>query len=212
MKNIFKFILLIIILITGFVVIRILGINHVNSSVIRDFILSFGWKAPILYIVLYTIRPIFLFPASLLSLTGGLTFGPVYGTCYDMVGASLGAYLSFFLSRKLGMETVQKWTNNRFKKIDYEIEEHGFRTIIFLRLIPLFPFDGVSYAAGLSKVRFIDFALGTTLGIIPGAFAYNFLGSTLHNPFSQKFYIALAYMAILIIIPLLYKKLHKRKG
>ena len=194
----------------GFSIVRFIGINNLNPQSIKGFIESFGFKAPIIYILLYTIRPLFLFPASLLSLSGGLTFGPIYGTIYGVVGASLGAYLSFFLSRKLGMEAVESLVGNKLSKINNQLEHHGLRSILVLRLIPLFPFDAISYAAGLSNIGFGSFALGTTLGIIPGAFVYNFLGDSFNNPFSKTFYLAILMMLTLILIPIIYKKLNKK--
>lgn len=210
MKKTLKLILLITVLILGYFTIKAANITNISPDKIKTFILSFGWKAPIVYIFLYTIRPLFLFPASLLSLSGGLTFGPLRGTLYDIIGASLGAYISFFISRKLGMEAIQKVTSNKFKKVDYQMEAHGFRSILFVRLIPLFPFDAISYTAGISKIKFKDFALGTTLGLIPGSLVYNYLGHSLNNIFSLQFFIALSVLVLFMIIPLFYKILIKK--
>ncbi|MGV8983968.1 TVP38/TMEM64 family protein [Clostridium sp.] len=211
MKNRLRFLSFLILLITGFSIIRLIGLNNFNPQSIKSFILSFGWKAPLIYILLYTIRPLFLFPASLLSLSGGLTFGPIYGTLYGIIGASLGAYLSFFVARKLGMEVMHKLIANKASKITNQLEHHGFRSILLLRLIHLFPFDAISYAAGLSSTRFISFALGTTLGIIPGSFVYNFLGNSFNNLFSKTFYLALLLLFILILIPVIYKKYYNKQ-
>jgi uncharacterized membrane protein YdjX (TVP38/TMEM64 family) len=201
-----KFLTLVILLISGFSIVRLIGIDNLNPQSLKDFIESFGLKAPMIFILLYAIRPLFFIPASLLSLTGGLTFGPLYGTIYGVIGASLGAYLSFFISRKLGMEAVESLIGNKLSKINNQLKLHGFRSIIILRLIPLFPFDAISYAAGFSNIRFISFAFGTTLGIIPGSFVYNFLGNSFNNPFSRTFYLALVMLLILILIPIIYKK------
>lgn len=182
------------------------GINLWTPEIIRDFILSFGWLAPLFYIFLYTVRPLFLFPAVILSLTGGLTFGPWWGTLLDLIGASLGAYLAFGLARLMGRETIQKWMGERLQLWDDRLEHSGFKAIFLLRLIPLVPFDAVNYGAGLSKVHFRDYALATPLGIIPGAFAYNYLGNSLHQLFSPTFYVAILLVVLLAVIPLFFKK------
>lgn len=106
---------------------------------------------------------------------------------------------------------MYKLIGNKATKINNQLEHHGFRSILLLRLIPLFPFDAISYAAGLSNTRFISFALGTTLGIIPGSFVYNFLGNSFNNPFSKTFYIALSLLFILILIPVIYKKYYNKQ-
>lgn len=181
------------------------GLDHLTPEAIRDFVLSYGWLAPVLYIFLYTIRPLFLFPAVILSLTGGMTFGPWLGTFLDLIGASLGAFLAFFIARKLGRESIQKWMGRRLQLWDDRLEQTGFKAIFFLRLIPLVPFDAVNYGAGLSKVRFRDYALATPIGIIPGAFAYNFLGDSFHQLFSPTFFLAVVLVVLVTFLPLLFK-------
>ncbi len=209
-KSIIKLALFLCILLCGIYLLHYFHLTQFSPANIRKFILSFGIWAPILYILLYTFRPLVFFPAVLLTLTGGLTFGPWWGTFYDLIGASLGAYLAFGISRFLGRETIQRFLGNRWKKIDNFSGKYGFRTILFLRLIPLVPFDMVNYSAGLTKIRFRSYAVATTLGIIPGAFAYNYLGSSLHHLFSPAFIIALGLVALLSVVPIAVKRWKKR--
>ncbi len=210
LKKIIKLAILLLIMIIGFVVIRVNGITDISPEGIKSFILSFGWKAPFIYILLYTIRPFFLFPASLLSLSGGLAFGPIYGTMCDIVGGSLGAWISFFMSRKLGKEAVEDVFGRKFSKLDFQLEEHGTRTIIYLRLIPFIPFDSISYVAGISKISFVNFAIGTAFGLIPGSFIFNSLGNSLTDIFSTGFYIAVFLVIMLFTIPLIIRKIQKK--
>lgn len=210
-KNHMKVLLLLLILTIGFICWQQFGVKSLHPETIQSFILSFGWWAPFFYILFYTIRPLIFFPAILLSLTGGLTFGPWWGTFYDLIGASLGAYLAFGLARFLGRDAISLWLGQKTQTWDELAGENGFKTIFFLRLIPLIPFDMVNYGAGLMKIRFRDYALATTIGILPGAFAYNFLGNSIHHIFSVTFYLAIALVIFLLILPSLYKK-YKKKG
>lgn len=73
----------------------------------REWILSFGVWAPIVYMAFYTIRPLLFIPASILSLAAGLAFGPLWGTVYTIIGATSGAVLSFIVARKLGASLVK---------------------------------------------------------------------------------------------------------
>lgn len=182
------------------------GLRIITPGVIQDAILTFGWMAPILYILLYTIRPLFLFPAFILSITGGMAFGPWLGTLLDLIGATLGSFLAFGLARKLGRDSIQSWLSGRLQLWDERIGEHGFKAIFLLRVVPLIPFDAVNYGAGLSQVRFRDYALATPLGIIPGAFAYNYLGHSLHRIFSAEFFFAIGLVVILMLVPLFVKR------
>lgn len=81
-QSIPKMIIFFFLLIAGLVIWRTFDFQQVTPAHIRSFILSFGRWAPLLYIFLYTVRPLILFPAVLLTLAGGLTFGPWLGTFY----------------------------------------------------------------------------------------------------------------------------------
>lgn len=184
----------------------------IGPSEIRDWILSFGIFSSIFYVAIYILRPLILFPASILSIAGGLAFGAFEGTLYTIIGATGGAILSFLVARYFGKNIAAKeWRGNR-KKIQSQLEENGFIYVLFLRFIPLFNFDLISYSAGLSKVRLSSFALGTFLGIIPGTFAYNFLGSSLVAGKPETLFLAIAVFITLMAVPLLIRnKMKKNK-
>ena len=115
--------------------------------------------------------------------------------------------MAFGLARKAGRrETIQKWMGKRLQLWDDRLEQSGFKAVFLLRLIPLVPFDAVNYGAGLSKIRFRDYAIATPIGIIPGAFAYNYLGHSLHALFSPTFYFAIFLVILLSVVPLFFKK------
>lgn len=173
---------------------------------IRTWILSFGWIAPILYVVLYTVRPLILFPASILTLAGGLAFGAIWGTVLTVLGATAGAVVSFIVARYLGKSFVKKEWTGRMKKAQDLMEQKGLIYVLFLRFIPLFPFDLISYLAGISKVKLRDFFIGTFFGIIPGTFAYSFLGSSFAEGNWKDIAIAAGVFILALVIPLMLKK------
>ncbi|WP_409254098.1 TVP38/TMEM64 family protein [Bacillus sp. SCS-153A] len=185
----------------------------IGPTEIRDWILSFGIFSSIFYVVIYILRPLILFPASVLSIAGGLAFGAFKGTLYTIIGATGGAVLSFLVARYFGKNIAAKeWKGNK-QKIQRQLEKNGFFYVLFLRFIPLFNFDLISYSAGLSKVRLSSFALGTFLGIIPGTFAYNFLGSSLVAGNPEILLLASAVFITLMIVPLLIRnKMKKKQG
>lgn len=194
----------------AFVVLLFFYINNrylnFTPTMIQEWLLSFGVLAPILFVFIYTIRPLILFPASVLSLTGGLAFGAIGGTIYTIIGATLGAALSFLLARKLGGKFIKEPTSEKRKKIQRNLEKNGFLYVLLLRLIPLFNFDLISYVAGVSKVKFRSFFLATLIGIIPGTFAYNFLGSSFTSGDWTVVLIAASVFLVVLIVPLLLKK------
>lgn len=184
--------------------------NHsvlkLSPTEIRTWILSFGWWAPLLYVVLYTIRPLILFPASLLSLTGGLAFGAFWGTVLTVIGAIAGALLSFAAARILGKSLVRMEWKGNMKKVQQQLEKRGLLYVLLLRLIPLFPFDLISYLCGVSTIRFRSFFIGTLFGIIPGTFAFNFLGSSFAKGGLQDILIAAGVFLAALAIPVLFRK------
>jgi uncharacterized membrane protein YdjX (TVP38/TMEM64 family) len=182
---------------------------RISPEEIRNWILSFGWLAPIFFIVLYTLRPIILFPASIVSLAGGLAFGAAFGTIYTIIGATGGAVLSFIIARKLGKNLAKKEWTGKASKIQEQLEERGFYYILVLRFIPIFNFDMISYLAGISKVRFKAFFLGTLFGIIPGTFAYSFLGASIVVGDMMTIMIAIIVFIVILLVPLMLSKKYK---
>lgn len=179
---------------------------------IRTWILSFGWWAPLLYIVLYAVRPVILFPASLLSLAGGLAFGALWGTVFTVIGAMAGAALSFAAARHLGKSLTRlEWKGN-MKKLQQQLEKRGLFYVLLLRMIPLFPFDLISYLSGVSNIRFRHFIIGTLFGIIPGTFAFNFLGSSLASGGIRDILIAVAIFIAALVIPIRFRKRLEGEG
>ncbi len=197
----FVMILCIVLLLVHFV-----GVSRLTPEAIRKLIVSFGWWGPAVYIFIYTIRPLLLFPALILTLAGGLAFGPWWGTLYVVIGGLLGACLCFVIARHLGQERMKKYIG-RFPQIeafDDKITEHGFRTMLIMRIVPIFPYDPVSYLAGLSKMRFRDYTAATAIGMVPGAFAYNVLGYSLTDILSPTFLMAVALVIVVMFTPLVY--------
>lgn len=170
-----------------------------SPQAVRDKILAFGIWAPVIYMVFYTLRPLILFPASLLTLTSGLAFGPLFGTVYTVIGATGCAVAEFFFARTFGRGAVAKLVKGRLAKIDEGIEKHGFVTVLWVRLIPNVAYDIQNYSLGLTRVRFRDYFLATFFGIIPGTFAYVYLGYSLTD--LRQFWKVLA--ALLFVLALI---------
>jgi uncharacterized membrane protein YdjX (TVP38/TMEM64 family) len=139
--------------------------------------------APVAYIILYIIRPLIFFPATLLTTLSGALFGPAWGIAYTMVGENLSANISFLVGRYFGKNVMQELIarNRVIPFFDRRIYENQFLSILILRLFFL-PFDLVGFMAGFRHLRQLDFALGTFLGIIPGLVTFVLLGSSLVDP------------------------------
>lgn len=162
---------------------RALGVDvtHLTPDRVRGFVLSFGIWAPLIYLAAYG-QPVIPLPASVMTITGGLAFGPMWGTLAALLGATTRACSQFAVARVLGREAVSKLLKGRIAALDEQIGAHGFRTVLLIRVIPNLPFDVQNYALGFSRVRFLPYAVASGVGMAPGAFAYVYLGYSLTDP------------------------------
>ncbi len=137
-----------------------------------------GLWAPLIFILVYSAGVCLFVPGTLLTALGAALFGAYWGFVYVWLGAMLGATASFWIGRTLGREFAVSLIGDRMKRYDEAIERNGFATVLYLRLI-YFPFTPLNFGMGLTRVRFLDYLLGTGLGIIVGVFIFTFFFGTL---------------------------------
>lgn len=150
---------------------------------IRRYLSELGVLGGAAFIVTYAIRPLVFFPTSIMTPASAVLFGPFLGWIYTYIGENLSATVAFFAARYFGRSFVKENENAFIKKYDEKLRCCGFETVLMLRLIPIFPFDFVNYASGLSAIRYRSYISATLLGVIPGLTAYIFLGGSLTNPY-----------------------------
>ncbi len=203
--------LLFLLLIAGVVAV-LLNRDLFDINAIKASLDKLGIYAPVMFIGLYIIGTLFFLPGSLLTLAGGALFGPWLGTLYNLTGATLGATLAFMLSRYIGSEWVQQKASRILQKLLDGVEAEGWRFIAFVRLVPLFPFNLLNYALGLTRIKLIPYMLTTWICMLPGGFAYTWLGHAGSEAASgskntmQNILIAIALLAIVVYIPRVLKK------
>jgi len=168
------------------------------------------------FIGVYVVQTALSLPgAAILSLAAGAIFGAVPGTAYAVVGATVGATLAFLLTRYLFHETVQRRFGVRLETINRELESAGLNYLLFLRLVPLFPFFLINLGAGLTQLPLRTFFIGTMIGIIPGGFVYCNAGASLASistpgdVASPRVIASFALLGVFSLVPVFYKKLHR---
>lgn len=189
-------------------------ITHTNYDVrpqsVRDFILSFGWWGPVIFFFIYTIGPAVFLPTSVLSLGAGLAFGVWPGVLYIMIGASGAAVTGYVMARFFGKSVIKidqfAWSEKIFRQMD----KRGFLYVFVLRLIPIVSFDLLSFLAGFAKVKFYYYMLATVLGMIPGVFAYGFLGASIASGEAMMIIAALGFFVLLLGITYFFRSHVKR--
>lgn len=137
-----------------------------------------GTWAAIAFMLLYTVATVVFLPGSILTLGAGVVFGVILGSIYVFIGATLGATAAFLVGRYLARGWVAKKIagNQKFKAIDEAVGKEGLKIVILTRLSPVFPFNLLNYAYGITNVSLKDYVIGS-LGMIPGTIMYVYIGS-----------------------------------
>lgn len=135
-----------------------------------------GW---VLYALVYAVCCVLFVPASILTLGAGALYGLWTGTAVVLAGATLGATLSFLLAKSVLRKRIERMTagNAKFQALDRAIGKEGAKIVFLVRLAPVFPFTYINYAFGLTGVKTLPYVVASFFGMIPGTFAYVYMGS-----------------------------------
>ncbi len=155
------------------------------QDILRDslsWVQGLGPIAPIGFILIYNLATVLFVPGLILTLGGGVLFGLGFGTVYVFIAATLGATIAFGIGRNFARSWVtEKMVGYpKFGAIDAAVAKNGFKIVLLTRLSPLFPFNILNYAFGITQVSFKDYVLGS-IGMIPGTVLYVYLGSLVGN-------------------------------
>ena len=169
------------------------------------------------FMAIYIIQTALSLPgAAILSLSAGAVFGTAMGTVYAVISATAGATLAFLVTRYLLHDAVQRKFGSRLETLNRELEARGLNYLLFLRLVPVFPFFLINLGAGLTRLPFKTFVIGTMVGIIPGGFVYCNAGAslatitTLGEVASPRVLGSFALLGLFALVPVLYQKLKAR--
>jgi uncharacterized membrane protein YdjX (TVP38/TMEM64 family) len=180
-----------------------------------DFFTSSFW-GPILYILAYAIRPLILFPSTLLTMAGGFVFGPASGVLYTIIASNISSTIAYFVGRYFGEGLFNDdGSNGLIQHYARRMRENSFETVMIMRFIFL-PYDAVSYLAGFLRIRYWPFIMATALGSIPGTLAFIGFGASIEtfdgvipklNPVMLTFSIAIFIVSIALA-----RSFKKREG
>ncbi len=173
--------------------------SKITLGSFKETIHGFGVWGPVIYIVIYIIRPIILFPAAILSAAAGVIWG-VEGLIYLLIAANLSAVGEFLAARHFAREPVERFLKGKLRNFDEALEKRGFITVLLIRLIPNIPWDFQNLGLGLTKVKFRDYFWATFLGIMPGSFALVYFGSSLISALTNPKNLWKFAVAIVVLI------------
>jgi uncharacterized membrane protein YdjX (TVP38/TMEM64 family) len=175
--------LIVLLLLTAYLVLSETGALKVllDERKLQLFVTDLGWYGPAVLIGLMAaaivMSPI---PSAPIALASGMAYGHAWGTLYVVIGAEAGALIAFAIGRLAGHDLLERWFGERLRTVRLFGSQNMMTGIVFIsRLLPFVSFDVVSYAAGLTPLRFWRFALATFAGIIPMSFLLAHFGSGL---------------------------------
>jgi uncharacterized membrane protein YdjX (TVP38/TMEM64 family) len=170
-------------LVIGLAVALIVAAKFFNFQVILknalESIANLGPWGPAAFILIYIVATVLFVPGSLLTLGSGVLFGVVGGSICVSIGSILGASCAFLIGRYLTRDWVSKQIegNQKFKAIDLAVAKEGWKIVLLTRLSPVFPFNLLNYAFGVTQVSFKDYFFASWIGMIPGTVMYVYIGS-----------------------------------
>jgi uncharacterized membrane protein YdjX (TVP38/TMEM64 family) len=182
-----------------------------NGPALQQWFQRLGIIGPIAIIVLMTLAIVMSpVPSAPIAMAAGAAYGHIAGTVYVLIGAELGAIIAFTLARLAGLATVQKWLGPNITQ-----RLHGSQNMLMLivfvsRLLPFISFDMVSYAAGVTPLRFWRFAVATLTGIVPTSFVLTHFGAEMASGESQRIGTTLLLLGVVSLLVMLLQRLHKR--
>ncbi|HKJ70167.1 MAG TPA: VTT domain-containing protein, partial [Gammaproteobacteria bacterium] len=190
--------------------------DQINPADIEAWIRGAGALAPLLFLGLYVIGAVAFIPGSVLTLAGGALFGPVLGTAVNLAGATIGGTLAFLIARYLAADWAAARAGGRLKQLKEGVEAEGWRFVAFTRLVPLFPFNLLNYALGLTRIGVVPYVLATLVCMAPGALAYTYLGYVGREAAAgaegliRKGLLGLALLAVAAFLPRLVARMRRR--
>src|SRR5262245_1673816 len=161
-------------------VLLVLGPKAANVENLRATMLAYGpWAVGISISLMVAQAIIAPLPMNVVTITNALVFGPLLGSVLSWFSAVLGASLCFLLSKTFGRPFAQKVVGRSMEKAEGFFRTYGLHAMFLVRIMPLIPFDAVSYGAPLVGVPFSRFLVATAIGIIPSMLIYSYLGTLL---------------------------------
>ncbi len=198
--------------------VRFTGVTqYLEQETLRQWIQSYGTLAPLIYMLVYAVAPSLLLPGLPLTIAAGILFGPFWGVVYTIASATLGAGIAFLVARYFARDWVENQLRSpRWRRLDRAAEEQGWKVVAFTRLIPLFPFNLLNYAFGLTRIKFLPYLVATFFGMLPACIAFIVFSSSLldllKGKISLAFVAGLGLVVLASLIPLFYGHYKKKKG
>lgn len=183
--------------------------QYLDQERLRQFGASHGVLLPLMYLVAWTVGPLFL-PGLPITLAGGVLFGPIWGVIYTALGSTCGAGLVFLVARYLARDWVAgKLAGTRLLSLDEKVARQGWKIVAISRLVPVFSYSLLNYAFGLTRISFWPYLGATFIFMLPSTIAYVYFSSNilglLQGRISSGLIIGVILIVLVSLIPVIYK-------
>lgn len=220
-------------LICGLVAIFALGLNryislealHDNREMLTRWVAETGLTGWAAYIAVYALVVAFSVPgAAVMTIAGGFLFGPWLGAALTVIGATIGATAVFLAARYALADFLRARASGAIRRMEDGFRADALSYLLFLRLVPVFPFWLVNLVPAFLGVGLGTYLLGTILGIIPGSVVYSLVGDgvgavldaggrvELNTIFELRFLLPVVGLALLALVPVVYRKMRAARG
>ena len=188
-------------------------LGNADVEAVKAYILSFGPLAIVISILLMILQSIAApIPAFLITFANAAVFGWIAGAVISWTGAMLGAAVCFGLARLFGRDVVAKITGKgALQSVDRFFVAYGAKSIFIARLLPFVPFDPISYAAGLTGMRFVPFLIATGLGQLPATLIYSYAGSTMLSGNIKLFMYGLSALLVIGALSTILRNIYQKR-
>ncbi len=195
-----------------------------NHAALTSWVAGHVVLAALLFVLAYALVVAFSLPiAILVTPVGGFLFGVWLGATLSVIGATVGSVAVFLAARTAFYDLFHARAGAALAKLEEGFRRDGFSYLLFLRLVPVFPFWLINIVPALLGVRLGPYTLATLIGIIPGAIVYSSVGAgfgllidrgempDLSVIFQWRILLPLLGLAILSLVPVLYARLRRGK-
>jgi len=192
--------------------------QYLEKERLRQVVAGYGTLGPVIYTLIWVAAPPLFLPGLPIGLAGGILFGPFWGVVYTIFGATIGATLAFLVARYLARDWVAaKLTGSKLATLDEKVGQHGWKIVALTRLVPLFPYNLLNYAFGLTRISLLAYMASTFIFMLPMTIAIIYFSANILDLLQGRVTKELVIGIILVIlvttlIPRFYKKFRARQG
>ncbi len=169
--------------------------------------------APLIILTSFALASVLAFPVTLLIIASVMTFGPLWGAFYALLGSIMGSLLGFAIGNAVGKKLIERVTGSAISRLSQRLAKKGILAVITVRIIPVAPFTVINLIAGASHIKLRDFFIGTIVGILPGIITFTLFADslieTIKKPEPSQIMILMAVMVLVVAVTIGLKKLFK---